>query len=960
MDNKNLFLNWIDNGKIKDVTVVEFIEALETSFDYLKLNVWDISNPKEFSNYRNKLLDDKKFKKSNKNLYSIIKNDSKYYQKFLESSFNNEEIDTKNVDKYEMRDTTLIDTKSVYDFFNDDILAEKFIDLCVYAISKDDNLELDIRASIIGMKKNGERLRFYCDKNGLCRIKVSSTKSDPVKMVEYDNAILYKMIDESCEFFMNNSEIVKLDYSKNKCIYHNTFGFGIVEHETNNSITVVFDESKEKKEIKLNHSSYKEISYDDYLNKRIPSFEEENETNSKRILWDKYESALLIEAYIDIEEKHKKRDYIIKSLSSNLRKRAVNQGMEIDSIFRNENGISYKLAEIKRCFNPDLGKMHSPKIYDEMVDIYLNNRPIYVSILEEAHKQVDASIIKPVENDVFSLSIDETDLYTYVSEKYYKKHLEDGKYKNADKHAKKSIIYLRKLDSIFKTSILKTETVENINDYLKRIEKCKSEYEEEDFKWYIYVLKIVKEYKNNNDIENTSVSDYKRVILKCFPEGYAYDNILRKKRFIREYSEVVGKEFNDSDEIYHKIIKKLGFIYEDKVYIEDIVPLNLKEEIKGFIDDNLNKYSAIYYSVIFDKFSNCLHGVFNLEMLKAYIKYVFDKKYNFNDSYLCVIGKNLNLKNDIINVFLNQGCALDISDLYRLLPSVSSAAIDSVINDRDFIVNYRGKSYFYKDVFSIETDELQQIREFIEKTIDEKAIVSGSELNEYIRVYLPELIERNPYITEYGLKNITKYYLGSVYNFKGDVISSMNEQIDVKTLFSDFCMSRDKFSFDDLESYRKSINKNYIDWDSVLKNSVRINKNEFVNFNKINFPSLEIDSAINEYINDGYASFLDIINFHNFPVVEYNWNVYLLESYVYNFSKKFRLLHASFNGEKPIGAIVSNESGIDNFGSLLKLVIKKNKLFNIDYAFDYLIENDFIKTRKIKDLDLLIEEAKKE
>lgn len=60
--------------------------------------------------------------------------------------------------------------------------------------------------------------------------------------------------------------------------------------------------------------------------------------------WDKYETALLIEAYWKIQADHSQKGAIIAALSSSLRERA---SFEIDDTFRNENGMLGQLQTIE-------------------------------------------------------------------------------------------------------------------------------------------------------------------------------------------------------------------------------------------------------------------------------------------------------------------------------------------------------------------------------------------------------------------------------------------------------------------------------------------------------------------------------------------------------------------------------------------------------------------------------------
>lgn len=98
--------------------------------------------------------------------------------------------------------------------------------------------------------------------------------------------------------------------------------------------------------------------------------------------WDKYEAALLIEAYWRIKEDRSAKGAIVAELSSSLRKRA---SFEIDDTFRNENGINMRLGELDYLFSSgSIGLKNTSDLFREMVDVYLNNRPAYENILSEA------------------------------------------------------------------------------------------------------------------------------------------------------------------------------------------------------------------------------------------------------------------------------------------------------------------------------------------------------------------------------------------------------------------------------------------------------------------------------------------------------------------------------------------------------------------------------------------------
>lgn len=111
---------------------------------------------------------------------------------------------------------------------------------------------------------------------------------------------------------------------------------------------------------------------------------------ARQPIWDKYEVALLIEAYLRMEENTEPKQKIIAETSQLLRKRAITLGMEIDNVYRNENGIRMRTAAMQYLFTG--GKKGIPndsKLFAEIYDLYKDNRLSFNQLLEIAHNQVD-------------------------------------------------------------------------------------------------------------------------------------------------------------------------------------------------------------------------------------------------------------------------------------------------------------------------------------------------------------------------------------------------------------------------------------------------------------------------------------------------------------------------------------------------------------------------------------------
>lgn len=104
-----------------------------------------------------------------------------------------------------------------------------------------------------------------------------------------------------------------------------------------------------------------------------------------RARWDKYEAAVLLDAYVKTVDEIITRSAAIEKVSMMLRKRALLAGETIDSSYRNTSGISYQFGVMQYAMT--YGKKGIPQrsvLFQEIVDLYRTNPAEFASILDAA------------------------------------------------------------------------------------------------------------------------------------------------------------------------------------------------------------------------------------------------------------------------------------------------------------------------------------------------------------------------------------------------------------------------------------------------------------------------------------------------------------------------------------------------------------------------------------------------
>lgn len=104
-----------------------------------------------------------------------------------------------------------------------------------------------------------------------------------------------------------------------------------------------------------------------------------------RILWDDKEVAILVDYCARIIDGELSRAQAVETASKELRDRAIHQGIAIDELFRNKNGISMQLSKIEDLFMNREGRLSkAPQLFINIVDLYFSDKKAYDEILREA------------------------------------------------------------------------------------------------------------------------------------------------------------------------------------------------------------------------------------------------------------------------------------------------------------------------------------------------------------------------------------------------------------------------------------------------------------------------------------------------------------------------------------------------------------------------------------------------
>ena len=641
---------------------------------------------------------------------------------------------------------------------------------------------------------------------------------------------------------------------------------------------------------------------------------------AQRILWDKYETALLIDTFWEIEKSPESRQILIKKLSEELRAKAVNAGMDIDDTFRNVNGITMQLSPIGHAFFPDRPSLTTSAMFNNMVQMYLNDRAAYDTILLEARAMVKGK--KANDENVDRRQAFGKWLSTKQTKRSSESSLVDAmdtgsRYSLSHKMSHKSfwemtlpefevassavlkkrwfrLLYLTTAQTLEKAVVLYKEflVAEQNKESDSQPQPNTTETESSD------------QIEQHEETVTTTVDPIKEILKEHYSFGFRFESVRELMRF-RQFAEAISVSIPEDDDQLKAMIIASGTVIDDKVYCTgDDLPQSLQRIIDGVFDTGI---SVAYYDCLLSEKETAFsqYNITSEEMLKEYLKkhvpgYAYSKKFMTR-------GKKRTEKEAVTDELIRvwgESPVESVDDLNARLPFIPLSNIWRVISGNDlFVLSSPGK-YLFINRFLISPTEEENILEYVEQACSENGFASLSDMP------LGDIEENNYELPQLAIINaIFKKVLAGKFHLNGRILTKDKPDLNAVSLLKDYLRGKDEVSFEEIADKAYELtgasNRQYA-FQALFDEMVRVDANRFVATRHVNFDVDEIDHILSGFITDHFGAIRNVTTFAMFPVCGQAWNHYLLESYCYKYSKAYRLRVIQFN-DKNSGIIVEQD-----------------------------------------------------
>ena len=470
--------------------------------------------------------------------------------------------------------------------------------------------------------------------------------------------------------------------------------------------------------------------------------------------------------------------------------------------------------------------------------------------------------------------------------------------------------------------------------------------------------------KESLSITNEIKERYEYILTTYFGEdGYQPGRAIFRGRFKNFYASEYGTEPTETDERIDGLLQQIGTVRDSRIFPKQDGEQNdlLREIIEDIMSAFEEGASGIYIEAVFDKYQEKLANslqIYNVEaltpMLLANSKGAFTQKY----SYLVKKWENANSASDILRIMQAFHQPQNYEAIHKKAWYIPFDKMKALLVWDKSIVNVAPETYFYAPNLPVSASEIQQLISVIRTELEYRSHITDVELVDLIRGKCPSIAINTDSFTTYGLRNCLGYILRDYFSFNGPIISELGKELSMSDVYAEFARNHEELSFEDLKRLSAEMDIS-IYWESILGEMVRVSDKKMIRRDLIDFDVDLIDNILEEMCPEQYMPLKDINLFLQFPNIGYAWNHYVLESYLFQNSQKFKLLHVSFGQNSVCGAMVRSDSPIADYRTLiLDALSKSNALGSTKAALQFIVDRGYQQRRRYDGIEQLIQEAK--
>ena len=463
-------------------------------------------------------------------------------------------------------------------------------------------------------------------------------------------------------------------------------------------------------------------------------------------------------------------------------------------------------------------------------------------------------------------------------------------------------------------------------------------------------------------VDTETASRWNLILSEEFEDGLRL-NGMRLRKFRSIYEERYHDTVEPDDEKLIAQLKLVGEFRDERVYAKrDAGQSSLMDIIQQDILQTLaSGASCVYPQQLFEKYREELAqqlSVYTADSFKAMLLTSANRQFSVSYGIICLPGKNANVTADVMGLFQECYEPITYAQMAERLWYIPMDRIKHELVTEKSIVMIEQETYFYAPHFPISTHELAALQRAMHRHIEDEGFLVARGLRELMQTYCPNAVMDTASWKDRGVRNVMAWLLRDQFDFNGVVICAKDAGMDTHMVFRSYCKSHERVTMDELKDLCTQLDISGIYWDSVLAEMVRISRNEFLSKRLIAFDSESTDRVLEQACPSDYMPLKDFTLFMSLPGVAVPWNGFLLESYLRDYSRIFRLEQVGPVEHTPIGAMVRRMSPFHtNRDLLIDALVHNDSWHSSKEALDVLVESGYRTQRLVANAAEMIKAA---
>mgnify|MGYP000202440082 CR=1 FL=1 len=450
------------------------------------------------------------------------------------------------------------------------------------------------------------------------------------------------------------------------------------------------------------------------------------------------------------------------------------------------------------------------------------------------------------------------------------------------------------------------------------------------------------------------IEEVTRILSVKYKYGFRIGSPIEMMK-IRNYAEAENLKLPLSDEELEKEILAAGVTIDGKVYV---LRKELLEGLAAIIDEIFETgVVVIFLSSFAEKQSEWLeeHHITSETLLKEVLKRCKPSLYCGQN----IITQGVRMtEHEAVVSEIHRVAGSDaivwVTDLEEQLIYVPSEKIAWSLSASDEFVWISEGKYFRVSHFIYSDSEAENILSYVAEECESKGYASITD------VPMGSIPEENYELSITALySSIFNAILKEHYYLNGKILTKDQNGIDISVLLKAYCQDREECTVKEVmeraEELTGNINKQY-SIIALYDTLIRADADRFVSEKSVNFNVDRIDKVLEEIIGNRFAPIRKVSTFALFPTCGINWNHYLLESFCYRFSKKYRLSVLNYN-DKNAGIIAAIDLPLTYNEMLCEAAAMSDIDLEPEAVGEYLFTNGFTAKRKYSSMPEIIEKA---